>query len=55
LNQLHLHADKAGRHAFDVGQLGDVTGFSRGDLLVPTTCASNGFEDGLAAGVGGDV
>jgi hypothetical protein len=37
------------------GQLLDTARFAGGDLLVPETGAGDGFEDGLAAGIRGDV
>lgn len=36
-------------------QLRDILSFARGDLLVPLACASDGFEEGLAAGVAGEL
>jgi hypothetical protein len=35
--------------------LPDIRSFACGDLLVLLACASDGFEDGMAAGAGGDA
>ena len=39
----------------EICQFADTLGLACGDQLIPSARASNGFEDGLAAGVCGDI